>query len=165
MVNFDNDFKNRMLERMERFSRFDEKGDVSSRVSVTVKKGDNLFSEARPENQDFSWTSGESGPSPLAYFVSSLAMCQMIHYGEHAGSKDIQIDELSIRVEGKFSVSRPRYFSEIYYYIEIESPENTDTIVDLASSAANDCYVTNTLSRACDVRGFLNLNGKDLGTI
>lgn len=165
MVNFDSGFKQRMKERMERFTRLDEKGDVYSKVSVTVNKGDNLLSEARPDNQNFFWTSGEDGPSPLAYFVSSLAMCQMIHYGEHAGSNDLRIDALSIRVEGKFKVSRPRYFSEIAYSVDLKSPESVERIRELTSNAASDCYITNTLKKACKVYGSLTLNGMDLGKI
>lgn len=90
-----------MQERMARFSMFDQKGNVSSKVSVTVKKGDNLRSETKPENQELSWVSDENGPSPLSYFISSLGMCQMVHYGEHAGSKNIRIDALEITVDPK----------------------------------------------------------------
>lgn len=165
MVLFDDKFRQRMKERMERFSTFDMKGDVKSKVSVTVKKGNNLFSEAKIDNQDFSWVSDENGPSPLAYFVSSLAMCQMIHYGEHSGSENLRIDDLTIIVDGKFSVSRPRSFSAIVYHVDIISQENEEKMRDLASSASSDCYITNTLAKACDVTGFLTLNGKDFGKI
>lgn len=165
MVEFNDDFRQRMKERMQRFSKFDEKGGVFSTVSVTVNKGNNLFSAVGPDSQGFSWTSDESGPSPLAYFVSSLAMCQMIHYGEHAGSKNMKIDALTIRVEGKFTVSRPRSFKEITYNVDIKSPEENERIVELASSAASDCYITNTLSKACEVTGLLRVNGIDKGKI
>ncbi len=165
MVNFDNNFKQRMKERMARFSKLDEKGDVFSRVGVTVTKGDNLLSEAKPENQVYTWTSDENGPSPLAYFVSSLAMCQMVHYGEHAASKDLGIDDLKVSVEGKFRVSRPRSFSEITYFVDIRSPERIEKIKELASISASDCYITNTLSRACQVTGSLKINGNDAGEI
>lgn len=165
MVNFDNDFRARMQERMRRFSKFDERGNVSSKISVTVRKGDNLSSKAGQDGLDLSWVSDESGPSPLAYFVSSLGMCQMIHYAEHAASQGIEIDDLNITVEGKFSVSRPRYFSEIIYHVELGSPENTEKLIRLASSAASDCYVTNTLSKACVVKGMLTINGMGFGTI
>lgn len=165
MVQFDEDFKQRMKERMERFSRFDQKGDVFSKVGVTVKKGNNLFSVANPDNQEFSWVSDESGPSPLAYFASSVGMCQMIHYGEHASSMGLMIDSLTIRVEGKFSVSRPRSFTEINYYVNIRSSEANDMLMELASNAASDCYITNTLSKACDVKGLLNINGTEMGQI
>ncbi len=162
MVNFDNDFKNRMQERMERFSKFDERGNVSSKIVVIVRKGDNLTSEASQEGLDFSWVSHESGPSPLAYFLSSLGMCQMVHYAEHAASQEIKIDDLKITVEGKFSISRPRHFSEIRYHVDLRSHEDTERLIMLASSAASDCYITNTLSKACVVEGTLTINGKDL---
>lgn len=165
MVTFDEDFKQRMKERMERFNRFDQKGDIFSRVSVTVSKGDNMFSEAKTENGEFSWTSGENGPSPLAYFVSSLGMCQMAHYSEHAASEDLKIENLDIRIDGRFKVSRPRAFSEITYVVNIISQEHIEKIKRLASSAASDCYITNTLSKVCTVRGILKVNGDDLDEI
>ncbi|MDS0257590.1 OsmC family protein [Thermoplasmatales archaeon AK] len=165
MVKFDKAFIERMLERMAKFARFDEKGDVSSRVAVTVTKGDNLRSEARPEKQDFSWASDENGPSPLSYFISSLGMCQMVHYAEHAASEGIAITDLSIRVEGKFKISRPREFTNIDYEVSVTSPDSVDAIRKLALNAASDCYVTNTLSKACSVRGSLVLNGNPVGPI
>lgn len=165
MVQFEEDFRQRMQEKMERFSKFDKKGDVFSKVSVTVAKGDNLLSEAKSENQEFSWTSSENGPSPLAYFVSSMAMCQMVHYGEHAASKGLTVDELHIKIDGRFKISRPRLFTEITYLVDIKSPDGIEKIRELANSAASDCYITNTLSKACEVTGLLMVNGKDMGRI
>jgi uncharacterized OsmC-like protein len=165
MVNFDDSFRVRMKERMARFSMFDQRGNVTSKVSVTVKKGDNLLSETKPENQDFTWASDENGPSPLSYFISSLGMCQMVHYAERAGSMNIRIDDLVIKVDGKFTISRPRFFTEIEYFVDIKSHESFETIRELVKSAASDCYVTNTLSKACDVKGFLILNGVQSGEI
>ena len=165
MVKFDTEFIERMRDRMARYAKFDEKGDVSSRVAVTVTKKDNLISETRPENQDFSWISDENGPSPLSYFISSLGMCQMVHYAEHAASEGITITDLSIRVEGKFKVSRPREFTEIDYDVVITSPDPIDTIRKLAFNATSDCYVTNTLSKSCTVRGSLVFNGSPVGPI
>lgn len=165
MVNFDDSFRVRMKERMARFSMFDQRGNVTSKVSVTVKKGDNLLSETKPENQDFTWASDENGPSPLSYFISSLGMCQMVHYAERAGSMNIRIDDLVIKVDGKFTISRPRFFTEIEYFVDIKSHESFETIRELVKSAASDCYVTNTLSKACDVKGFLIFNGVQSGEI
>ena len=154
MVKFDTEFIERMRDRMARYAKFDEKGDVSSRVAVSVTKRENLRSETSPENQDFSWISDENGPSPLSYFISSLGMCQMVHYAEHAASEGINITDLSIRVEGKFKVSRPREFTEIDYDVVITSPDPIDTIRKLAFNSASDCYVTNTLSKACTTQAF-----------
>ena len=165
MVKFDTEFIERMRDRMARYAKFDEKGDVSSRVAVSVTKRENLRSETSPENQDFSWISDENRPSPLSYFISSLGMCQMVHYAEHAASEGINITDLSIRVERKFKVSRPREFTEIDYDVVITSPDPIDTIRKLAFNSASDCYVTNTLSKACTVRGSLVVNGSPVGLI
>ena len=64
------------------------------------------------------------------------------------------------------SIIRPRLFSEItYFFIDIRSQESIEEIRELASSAASDCYITNTLSKSCDVNGLLMVNGNDMGKI
>ena len=99
--------------------------------------------------------------------IDLSAWCQpfQVHYGEHAASKDLGIDDLKVSVEGKFRVSRPRSFSEITYFVDIRSPERIEKIKELASISASDCYITNTLSRACQVTGSLKINGNDAGEI
>jgi uncharacterized OsmC-like protein len=47
----------------------------------------------------------------------------------------------------------------------IQSPEKPDVIKELAQKSAEDCYVTQTLKKACEVRGHLILNGIDIGEI
>ncbi len=53
-------------------------------------------------------------------------------------------------------------FDEIEYEVRITSSEPADKIKELASAAANDCYVTNTLKRSCKVTGKVFLNGENL---
>jgi uncharacterized OsmC-like protein len=165
MVNFSQDFVVRMKERMTKFSNADRIGNVKSKMTVNIVKGNNLESTANVIGQNFSWKSGEEGPSPLAYFLSSLGMCQMIHYAEWAASGNVELDILEIRVEGEFFVSRPRSFSRISYSVRIDSNQDPETIIALATNASSDCYVTNTLSKACEVSGQLIVNGKDFGKI
>lgn len=165
MVTFDKEFRQRMRDRLERFSRFDQRGNIRSKISVTVKKGDNLFSEAKSENQDFSWKADEAGPSPLSYFISSLGLCQMVHYGEHFASSNLELASLSIKVDGEFTVSRPRAFTKITYHVYLESGEEIAKLKGLAATASSDCYVTNTLRKSCEVEGLLNVNGIEVGRI
>ena len=165
MVNFSQDFVGRMKERMIKFSNADRIGSVKSKMTVNVVKEDNMESVSNTIDQNFSWKSQEEGPSPLAYFLSSLGMCQMIHYAEWAASSNIELNHLEIKVEGEFYVSRPRSFSKISYIVNIHSNEDHETIRKLAMNASSDCYVTNTLSKACEVSGFLVINGREYGKI
>ncbi len=87
------------------------------------------------------------GPSPLSYFLSSLSFCQLVHYAEHAMDRNLKIDSLEIKVEGRASMQRPRRFIEVRYEVEITSHEDDETVKSLARAAAEDCYVTNTLKR------------------
>jgi uncharacterized OsmC-like protein len=85
--------------------------------------------------------------SPLAYFLSSLGLCQLVHYAEHAAAEDIPITSLKMSVKGSLSLARPRSFEEIDYEVDIESPASPELIARLARQAAEDCFVTNTLKK------------------
>jgi uncharacterized OsmC-like protein len=46
--------------------------------------------------------------------------------------------------------------------VKVTSSEPPERIKQLASAAASDCYVTNTLKRSCKVAGRVILNGENL---
>ncbi len=140
--------------------------------SVTVlvaKKNDFLSSASRP-GSDLVWSSDEPkdrggqglGPSPLSYFLSSMGFCQFVHYAKHAMDRNLKIDSLEMKVEGKVSIQRPRRFTEVAYEVRVTSPESDEAIKSLAKASAEDCYVTNTLKGACRVTGLVFLNGRKL---
>ncbi|MBI3023785.1 MAG: hypothetical protein HYY68_08725 [Thaumarchaeota archaeon] len=63
-------------------------------------------------------------------------------------------------VEGHF-VAMPGYpFEEVKFETRIGSRENPGRIKELAKATEHDCYVTNTLKRACRVSGRVFLNGE-----
>jgi uncharacterized OsmC-like protein len=158
MIVFTEDFRNRMQKKLALLEEADRKK-AKSNVKVTVVKLDNQLSEAVSRN-GLKWTADEDGPSPLDYFVSSLAMCQMVHYSEHAASDGIDIRSLKIEVTGTFSLAHPRSFEEIGYIVYLESGEGEQKLAGLARIAEHDCYVTNTLKKACRVTGRVIINGK-----
>ncbi len=157
MVVFTEDFRIRMLKKLALLEEADRRKGKSS-VKVTVVKHDNQLSEAVSRN-GLKWTADEGGPSPLDYFVSSLAMCQMVHYSEHAASDGIDIKSLKIEVTGTFSLAHPRSFEEIGYVVYLESGGDEQKLAELAGTAEHDCYVTNTLKKACRVKGRVIING------
>ncbi len=158
MVEFTEPFRERMRRKLARYAEMDRQR-TTSKIKLIVDKGDDQISVASVPGTSHTWSSDERGPSPLAYFLSSLAMCQCVHYAEHAASEGIRIVSLRIEVEGTFTVSHPRSFEEIMYIVRIESPEDPATIRKLFETAANDCYVTATLRKACRVEGRLFLDG------
>ncbi len=139
-------------------------------VTVLTSKKDDFLSSASRLGSDLVWSSDEPkdrggqglGPSPLSYFLSSMGFCQFVHYAEHAMDRNLKIDSLEMKVEGRASMQRPRRFTEVAYEVRVTSPESDEAIKGLARAAAEDCYVTNTMKRACKVTGLVFLNGRKL---
>ncbi len=139
-------------------------------VAIQISKKDDFLSSASRAGSDLVWSSDEPkdrggqglGPSPLSYFLSSLGFCQFVHYAEHAMEDNLTINSLEMKVEGRASMQKPRRFTEVTYEARITSPESEEAIKRLARVAADECYVTNTLMRACNVKGLIFLNGKRL---
>jgi len=137
-----------------------------STTRVVVKYRDGLRKELRSGN--LTWyadaVKGVGGlgvyPGALQHFLAGLPLCQMSHYAERASVSGLKIESLEITVDGHF-VSLPGHpFDEIVFETKIVSPENSERIKELAKAAENDCYVTNTLKRACRIVGRIFLNGQ-----
>lgn len=139
-------------------------------ITVLLEKDDDFLSKAERPGSELVWYADESkenggqgrGPSPLAYFLSSMGFCQFVHYTEHCTVRGININSLKMKVDGKISLQRPRRFTGVQYAVEISSNESDESIRNLAKAAAEDCYVTNTLRKACEVRGVVIHNGKQI---
>src|SRR5260370_4172801 len=101
-------------------------------------------------------------PGPLQQFIGGLPLCQMSHYAERAAFLGIKIGELEMNVVGRFVGLSGYGYDEIEYEARITAQEPPERIRELSSAAANDCYVTNTLKRACKVTGHIFLNGTHL---
>ncbi len=101
-------------------------------------------------------------PGALAHFVAGLPLCQMTHYAERAAVEGFRIDDLEVEAVGRYTGLSGRGFDEIDYEVRITSVESPEIIGKLAYAAAGDCYVTNTLKRACKVKGRIFLNGEHL---
>ncbi len=137
-------------------------------VTVLLRKEDDFLSSANRAGTSLVWYSDEpkdrggqgKGPSPLSYFLSSMGFCQLVHYAEHCMAEGIKLDSLEVKIDGKVSTQRPRKFTEVTYEVTIHSSEQDETVKKLARTAAEDCYVTGTLKKACRVTGIINHNGR-----
>ena len=168
MVEYSNVVIERIKRKMDYFK--DHKIDLKpSTMSIRIEKQNDMFSQAVRVGDDFTWYSndtkevvnGNRGTSPLSYFLSSLGLCQCVHYAEHSIVSNLQLDSLTITVDGTIS-QNPRLFTDISYTVHISSAESEEHIKELARKAANDCYVTNTVKKGCKVTGFVFLNGKKI---
>lgn len=137
-------------------------------VRVTAKYLPQLRKELRSGElvwySDASKAVGGMGehPGALQHFVAGLPLCQMTHYAERASVCGVRLDDLQVSAVGHFTGIAGYGFDEIEYEVRIVSPEPSDKIRELASAAARDCYVTNTLKRSCKVTGRVLLNGQRL---
>jgi uncharacterized OsmC-like protein len=101
-------------------------------------------------------------PGALQHFVAGLPLCQMTHYAERASVWGVKLQDLEVSAVGHYVGIAGEGFDEIEYEVRVVSPETPERIKGLASAAASDCYVTNTLKRSCKVTGRAVLNGESL---
>ncbi len=148
----------------EGFSEEEKKSKFRGAVRVSAKYLPQLRKELR--SGDLVWYSdagklvGGRGehPTALQHFVAGLPICQMTHYAERASVGGIKLDDLEFSAVGRYTAMSGYGFDEIEYEVRVKSGEPRDRIAELARAAASDCYVTNTLKRACKVRGRVLLN-------
>ncbi len=152
----------------ESLSEEERRNNFRRAVRVTAKYSSDLRKEVR--SGELSWYSdagkgvGGKGeyPGALQHFISGLPLCQMTHYAERASVWGLKIEELEMSAVGHYVGVSGYGFDEIEFEARILSPEPPERIRELARAAANDCYVTNTLKRACNVHGRVFLNGEHL---
>ncbi len=138
----------------------------ASVTKVSVKFAEGLRKELRSGN--ITWFSdanvrvGGKGeyPGALQHFLAGLPLCQMAHYAERSSVWGIKLESLEISVEGHFVAISGYGFDEIKFETKITSLDRPEKIKELALAAERDCYVTNTLRRACPVYGRVFLNGE-----
>lgn len=168
MVTYTNEVQNRIKRKMS-FIREHKDELKPTTMTIKIEKKNNMFTKATKVGDELSWYSndtkeeyeGSKGTSPLAYFLSSLGLCQCVHYSEHSIVEGITLDSLTMEVEGVIS-QNPREFTAISYTVHIKSLESDETIKKLAKDSANDCYVTNTLKKACKITGTVMHNEKKI---
>ncbi len=139
-------------------------------ITVKLAKGDDFSSSASSPGSDLVWHSDEPGerggdgkaPTPLQHFLSGMGFCQFVHYAEHLMVEGVTLESLQMQVDGKVSLQRPRRFIEVSYEVSVTSQLDDETVRALARRAADDCYATNTLKRACPVTGIVLHNGKKI---
>src|SRR6056297_1096148 len=101
----------------------------------------------------------DEGMNPVEITLASLAGCLSITTEFLAKKMKIEIDSLSIDVEGdideKAMTSAEVFsgFKKIRYNIKIESNSSQDKIDKLINSIEDYCPVSDTLTRAVDVKG------------
>ena len=169
MVEYSESIVERTKRRMQ-YVKEHEKELQPRTISVKIEKQDDFLAMASSPGSDFVWYADEAkeqggqgkGASPLTYLLSSMGFCQLVHFAEHSMADKINIQSLEMTINGIVSMQAPRHFLSITYEVTIKSPEPDTKIKILARKAADDCYVTNTLKRSCEVKGIVFHNGKKI---
>lgn len=169
MVNYSQAVAER-TKRLMQYNMENESNLPPRTISVNLKKEDDFVSAATRQGSSLTWYSDESkerggtekGASPLSYFLSSMGFCQLVHYAEHSLLSGIEVESLEMKIDGKIVMQKPRRFTEVDYEVKIASGNDDENIRKLAKSAAEDCFITNTLKRSIPVRGIIIHNGKQI---
>jgi uncharacterized OsmC-like protein len=147
------------LDEAAKKSRFGRALRVTARYLPSLRK--ELRSGELVWHSDASKAAGGLGehPGALQHFIAGLPLCQMTHWAERASAWGLRLVDLEVSAVGRFVAIAGRGFDSVEYEVRVESPEPEGKIRELAEAAANDCYVTNTLKRSCEVKGRVRLNG------
>lgn len=137
---------------------------LRDRVSVTSTARQFTFNADEAEV-----TGGEdSAPNPLEYLVASLGACQAITYKALASLKDIQLDNVEVKVKGYTdlngflgldSKTRPGYL-KVEVETIIESEEDPELLKELSNQVEKLCPVLDIFSRSNKVNGSLTVRNK-----
>jgi uncharacterized OsmC-like protein len=111
----------------------------------------------RAQQGSFSWIVDEpverggqnTGPNPLAYFLSGTAACLLSHYMLNAISEAMTVASLRLIARGHYNrVLEGGRFRDIVYDVHIETGASPDAVRRLAERAEAQCYAHNTLVAA-----------------
>lgn len=105
-------------------------------------------------------------PSPLRYFLSSIAFCQQVWFAKGAALADVEIEELEIDVHTYMDMRGEHKVGEVppnpqWIIIEasVTSPSATAAVLAMADEANARCPVTNLVAKAVPIYEQIRLNG------
>jgi uncharacterized OsmC-like protein len=88
----------------------------------------------------------DQGPMPTELFLSSLAVCFTMAVHHAFGKRGVQLPDLAVQVTADYEGLR---FSKIR--VEVHSSYPSEEIESILPKAVSYCYVSNTLTSACDI--------------
>lgn len=106
------------------------------RCRVEVRDFELLADESEEAGGD------DAGPMPTELFLSALATCYTMALVYVARKRDVEFEDLSVRVRGEYEGPR---FTRIRIDVRSDSPP--DDVESLMQRALRFCYVTNTLRK------------------
>jgi uncharacterized OsmC-like protein len=110
-----------------------------------------------------------TAPRPLRYFLAGFAFCLQAQYVRNAIRMGIELDELSVEVDGEIDRrgglglrDDPADFESIAYTTTLRTDAPATDVRELVDTAESCCYVHGTLSKAVALEGTTVVNGSPL---
>lgn len=105
-------------------------------------------------------------PSPLRYFLSSIAFCLQVWYAKGAALMGVELDDLAIDVRtymdmrGEHKVGdAPPHPQWIVVEAGVTSPSDAATVLAMVGEANDRCPVSNLVAKAVPMYERIRLNG------
>lgn len=107
----------------------------------------------------------DTGPSPLAYFLSGAAFCLIMQYARIIIIEKMDVDSVEMTLRGHFDRRISGSFDYLIYEIRLSGKDTPQKIKELAEKAEEHCYVHNTLKKAVKITSKISLNDRPLTTL
>ena len=132
----------------------------------TISEADTLVTQS--EIRGFTVTMDEpldlggtdTGPNPVEMVLAALGSCQEIVYRAYASMLGLEIERIEVHAKGRIDLRGllnladvPSGFSQVSFTTRIISDEPHERIRDLAELVERHCPVMDTLMRAVEVTG------------
>lgn len=150
-------------------------GHVRPFVKTTLVHNVHARSEFVQYDKHFTFECDESdgragegqAPSPLRYFLSSIAFCLQVWFAKGAALADVEVEDLEIDVQtymdmrGEHRVGdAPPHPQWIMVQARVSSPSSTEAVLRMAEEANARCPVTTLVARAVPIYEQISLNGE-----
>lgn len=91
----------------------------------------------------------DSGPNPLAYFLSGSISCLLSHYMLCAIEADVEVSNLKVTARMRYDRSAEiSKVTEVIYKVTMSSDASRDEVSGMLERAQDMCYAHNTLAAA-----------------
>ena len=149
-------------------------GHVRPLVKTSLIENVQARSDFLQYDKEFSFMCDESdgragkgeAPSPLRYFLSSIAFCMQVWYAKGAALADVELEDLNIDVHtymdmrGEHKVGdAPPNPQWIIIEATVTSPSPSEMVLQMVDEANDRCPVTNLVRMAVPIYEQIVLNG------
>lgn len=163
-----------VLDTAEMLESDPEAGHVRPLVKTTLVEDVHARSDFVQYDKEFSFECDESdgragkgeAPSPLRYFLSSIAFCQQVWFAKGASLAGVELSGLNIDVHtymdmrGEHKVGdAPPHPQWVMIESHVESPSSSEAVLEMVAEANDRCPVTTLVRKAVPIYEQVHHNG------